>query len=223
MFAAVEDDTLAVDEEAVTRAFDEASHAPLAAGTRHVTLGLAGGTLTLSPTDTAAAGAVSATLGATLNLDASRLVVNATETLHALPKDWSGPPPSIVVTFAGPPRAQRRSFDVAGFLNTVAARAIARETTRVEAFEFDIRERALDAARLQSDHRREADRIKAAADAKAAEATRRAAADLARKAEAARQQKQRADDAGGAQPEAPQPFQAQPPGANADPTAAGRY
>ncbi len=236
----VEEDALAVDDEAVTRAFDEAAKAPLAAGSRPVTLGLAGGTLTLTPVDGAAApagGPVSSEVGATLDLRAFRLAVRATETLHALPKDWSGPPPSIVVTQAGPLPAPRRSFDVAAFLNAVAARAIARESARLEIYEFDIRERALFNARLQSDHRREADRAKAEADAKAAsEAARRAAADLARKAEADRRAKAEAArldkqrDGAAPMPTLPEPtspgphdFQTQPPGTSSDPAAAGRY
>ena len=229
----VEEDALAVDDEAVTRAFDDAARAPLAAGSRAATLGLAGGTLTLTPADDAPAGApVSSEIGATLDVRALHLAVRATETLHALPRDWSGPPPSIVVTQAGPLAAPRRAFDVAAFLNAVAARAIARESARLETYEFDIRERALFNARLQSEHRREADRLKAEADAKAAaEAARRAAAELARKAEAdrraraeaARMEKQRDGPAPpAASPESPG-FQPQPPGTSGDPGAAGRY
>ena len=233
----VEEDALAVDDEAVTRAFEEAAKAPLAAGSRPGTLGLAGGTLALTPTGDAVApagGPVSSEIGAALDLRTLRLAVRATETLHALPKDWSGPPPSIVVTQAGPLAAPRRTFDVGSFLNAVAARAIARESARLETYEFDIRERALFNARLQSEHRREADRLKAEADAKAtAEAARRAAAELARKAEAdrrakaeaARLEKQRDGAAPVPAPASPDPpgFQAQPPGTSGDPAAAGRY
>ena len=242
VFAAVEDDALAVDEEAVTRAFDDAARTPLAAGTRRIALGLASGTLTLTPSLASAnaaptGGLVSSAIGASLDLRAMHLAVRATETLHALPKDWSGPTPSIVVTQSGPIGAPRRSFDVTAFLDTVAARAIARESARVEAYEFDIRERALFNARLQSDHRREQDRLKAEADAKAAaDAARRAAADLARKAEAdrraraeaARLEKQRADDAAQAPASAPGAadaprFRSQPSDSTGDPSSAGRY
>ncbi len=246
VFAAVENDTLAADEEAVTRAFDEAAKAPLAAGSRRVPLGLAGGTLTLTPAGgpasgevgAPAGGPVSSEVGATLDVPTLRLTVRAAETLHALPKDWSGPPPAITVIQAGPLAAPRRSFEVAAFLNAVAARAIARESARIEAYEFDIRERALFNARLQSEHRREADRVKTEADAKtAAEAARRVAADFARKAEADRRARAEADrvdkqrgDAIAPRPANPAPdmsgapgFQAQPPGQTSDPAAAGRY
>ena len=236
VFNAVEDDALAVDEEAVTRAFDEAARTPLAAGTRHAALALASGTLSLGPVEEDAVpqvAAVSSALGLDLDLRAMHLVVRATETLHALPKDWSGPPPSIVVSQSGPPSAPHRTFDVAAFLNAVAARAIARESARVETYEFDIRERALFNARIQSDHRREQDRLKAEADAKAAvESARRAAADLARKAEAdrraraeaARLEKQRADEALQAPGAVEGPrFQSPSPGAASDPASAGRY
>ena len=88
-------------------------------------------------------------------------------------------------------------------MNAVAARAIARASARIEAYEFDVRERAFFNERLQSERRREQDRLKAEADAKAAEAARRAAAEAARRAEAdrraraeaARLEKQRRDDA----------------------------
>ncbi len=246
VFAAVENDTLAVDEEAVTRAFDEAAKAPLAAGSGRVALGLAGGALTLTPVGGPAAGEVGAAVGgpvssevgATLDIPDLRLTVRADETLQALPKDWSGPPPAITVIQAGPLAAPRRSVEVAAFLNAVAARAIARESARIEAYEFDIRERALFNARLQSEHRREADRVKAEADAKvAAEVARRAAADVARKAEADRRARTEADrvdkqrsDAAAQRPANPAldgsdtpGFQAQPPGQTSDPAAAGRY
>lgn len=251
IFKAVEEDTLSVDEEAVTRALSEATTAPFSTATRHVVLGVAGGALTMSPDpgivdDTAP---VATSLGATLDLRTFRLAVRATETLHALPKDWSGPPPVITITQAGPIAAPRRSFDVAGLLNAVAARAIARESARVEAYEFDLRERSLFNTRLGADHRREADRLKAEADARAAVEAARRAAELARKAEAERRAraeaarqdaaKQDAAKQDAARPDAPAAapraapaegapgpaprFDAPPAGVTSDPGAAGRY
>ena len=96
------------------------------------------------------------------------------ETLHALPKGWSGPPPSVVFAFDGPPTAPKRMVDVSAFIDAVATRALARETARIEAYEFDVRERAFFNQRLLSERRREQDRLKAEADARKAEAERRA-------------------------------------------------
>ncbi len=233
VFAAVEDDALAVDDESAVRAFEDASSGSLDVGTRQFAASLAGGSLSLTAQDApTVAGPIAATLDGTLDLRRPQLDVRVGETLKALPKNWTGAPPAIIVRQVGiPGSAPKRSFDISSFINTVAARAIARESARIESYEFDIRERALFNARLEADRRREQDRLKAEADAKAAaEAARKAEAERRAKAEAARLEKQRQDrDAKalsepprGTDPQPPQ-FDTPAPGSTADPSAAGRY
>lgn len=68
-----------------------------------------------------------------------------------LPKGWPGDAPQIGVAWRGPLAAPRRETDVNALSNTVAARALAREIERVEAFEADARERAMHSRRLRAE------------------------------------------------------------------------
>jgi uncharacterized protein involved in outer membrane biogenesis len=189
VFADVEADALAVDEDSIVRALEEAGTAPLNASDRSFGLSLATGVLHLQPTDEPPPAPVRSSIEAALDLRTSTLEEHVQETLSALPKDWKGPLPSIVITLAGPIKAPHRTTDVSSLINAVATRALARESARIEAYEFDIRERALFNQRLQSEDRREQERLKADDDARRAEAERRA------RAEAARVEKQRLDEA----------------------------
>ena len=240
VFDAVEADTLAVDEDSIVRAFEEAAKTPLEAGDRGFDLGLAAGILRLKEASTpeATKANVSSTLDATIDLRRLSLDVRAEETLRALPKNWTGPRPSIVAIQAGPPMAPRRSFDVSSFINAVATRALARESARIEAYEFDIRERAFFNQRLSSERRREEDRVRADEDARRAEAEHKA------RIEAARVEKLRRDEAAKAAhekdeqdrlareqrdrqaspaPGAPATGSGSAPPPGSDPSAAGRY
>ena len=85
----------------------------------------------------------------TLDLRSLALSLTTALTLRAPPKDWVGNPPSITVTWKGPFAAPQRDVDVATLVNGVAARAIARDQARIEAFQDDIRERAFFARRLR--------------------------------------------------------------------------
>ncbi len=196
IFAEVESDALAVDEESIRRAFEENSRGFLASGTRLFGASLAAGMLALTAQDKPiVTGPVATTLEGSFDLRRFRSAVRVGEQLRDLPRNWTGSAPSIGLTEeGGMSGVPERTFDVSNFVNAVAARAITRESARIEAYEFDIRERALFNARLQADRRREQDRLKAEADAKAAvEAARQAEADRRAKAEAARLEKQRAD------------------------------
>ena len=242
LFAEVEGDELSVDADTVARAQADAAQAPAALGTRLFDLSLAGGTLALTPKSDGAptAAPVTSVVDGALDLRQPSLALRVTETLRALPDGWSGTPPALVVAWNGPPRAPARSLDVSAFINAVAARALARETARIEAYELDIRERAFFNARLQSERRRAQDKAKAEADAREAEARAKARREAVAKAaqEKADQEKadrekaerERADQPprGAPQPEqqdrTPDPhFSPQQPGAAADPSAAGRY
>lgn len=71
--------------------------------------------------------------------------------LGQLPKGWPADAPQIGVAWRGPLAAPRRETDVNALSNVVAARALAREIERVEAFEADARERAAHARRLRAE------------------------------------------------------------------------
>lgn len=68
-----------------------------------------------------------------------------------LPKGWPGDAPQVGIAWRGPLSDLRRESDVSALSNTVAARALAREIERVEAFEADARERAMHARRLRAE------------------------------------------------------------------------
>ena len=191
VFDEVENDDLAVDQETVARALEAKAGGTLDLGTRRYGLVLAGGTLQVQEEEGAPAkgATVTSVFGASLDLRQTHLKETIRETLRALPKNWSGPPPSVVFALDGPPTAPKRSVDVSAFLDAVATRALARETARIEAYEFDVRERAFFNQRLFSERRREQDRLKAEADARKAEAERKA------KLEAARLEKIRKEEA----------------------------
>ncbi len=197
VFAEVEADALAVDEDSIVRALEGGSTGPLNLGDRRFDLSLAGGVLRVAPGQvapgqvapgqSALGGAppprrdpVASTFEATLDLGASRFEEHVKETLLALPPNWTGAAPAIVFTLAGPFADPRRSVDVGGLVDAVATRALARESARIEAYEADIRERAFFANRLRSEERREQDRLKVEDDARKAEAERKARLEAAR-------------------------------------------
>jgi hypothetical protein len=69
-------------------------------------------------------------------------LVRVDVTSPRMPKDWSGAAPAATLVWQGRPGAMQRSVDAGPLLNSISARAIAREAARVEALEADIRERA---------------------------------------------------------------------------------
>jgi len=97
--------------------------------------------------------------------------------------------PQVGVAWRGPLEAPRRETDVGALSNVVAARALAREIERVEAFEADQRERAMHIRRLRAERelreneRKLAEFLKAEEERRIAEEKR---AEEARKAEEAR-------------------------------------
>lgn len=109
--------------------------------------------------------------------------------LGAAPKGWPEQLPQIGVAWRGPLEAPRRETDVGALSNVVAARALAREIERVEAFEADQRERAMNVRRLRAERelreneRKLAEFLKAEEERRIAEEKR---AEEARKAEEAR-------------------------------------
>ncbi|WP_158807457.1 AsmA family protein [Beijerinckia sp. L45] len=186
IFDDVEGDRLSVDEDSIVRALDDAAAAALDAGSRPFTLSLASGILHLDPKpDAASKGPVSSTVSASVDLRKPAIDERVAQTLQALPKSWTGAPPQIVILYAGPLKSPARTTDISVFINALATRALARESARIEAYEFDVHERAFFNARLQSDRRREQERLQAEEQA-------RQAVEAARKAEAERRAREAA-------------------------------
>lgn len=125
--------------------------APLQLGTLGVSATLSGGVIRLQPV-THASAAARTEISGLIDLRRADLDLRATMTmLGPPPKGWAGPPPQIAMKWSGPFDAVRREIDPAALSNGLAARALAREIERVEAFEADIRERSFFARRLRAE------------------------------------------------------------------------
>lgn len=193
IFAAVESDQLGVDQgeidRALTREFDKQ---PLSLPSAEFDAGLAAGIFRLTPKPGAAPASpapdqkISLDLQANVDLRSVTLEQRATLALGALPKNWKGAPPQVGLVWTGPLARPTRTLATATFVNALAARAIARESSRIEMQEFDLHERAFFRQRLHSERRREEERVKAEEDARrAAEEAKRAAEDAKRAADLA--------------------------------------
>ncbi len=188
---ASEDDDLTLDgnevERALSREFDKgAAHL----GTIAFDAGLAGGTLRLTPKAAAKRLDPDVTVALQMSLDTTNLALDQKShlTLVALPKDWTGPAPAVDLGMAGSLTNPARTIQSASFLNALAARAIARESARIQAQEFDIHEQAFFYNRLTFERRSEQERLRAIEEAKRAAAA-KAEAEAKAKAEAAEKAK----------------------------------
>ncbi|WP_036257813.1 AsmA family protein [Methylocapsa aurea] len=169
VFSAIEQDHIPIGADAAALALArEFQRAPLALGTLDFDISAASGVVRLSPTPKGGAGAkpfapeqpVTTTVSAALNLRDATLEEHLVFTLNRPAKDWDGRAPSITLKLKGPWSKPVREIDAASFANALAARAILRESARIEAFEFDVRERAFFHQRLLSERRRAQERIK---------------------------------------------------------------
>ncbi len=112
---------------------------------------LAGGLIRLQPLTFDSAGLRSEASGI-VDLRALTLDLRlGLKPLGPLPKGWPADAPQVGVAWRGPLSAPRRETDVNALSNVVAARALAREIERVEAFEADARERAIHSRRLRAE------------------------------------------------------------------------
>lgn len=169
---AVEADKISLDEASVARALErEFDRGEWRMGAARLDVALIGGALKL-----AAPG-----LDATLDLKTMTLEQRNRVASPAAPKGWKGATPQAEVRFVGPVGASARNVDGSALSQALAGRAIAREQARIEAFEFDARERAFFYRRLKSERAREAARVRAAelARLKAIEDARKAAEEAA--------------------------------------------
>ncbi|MBN9469645.1 MAG: AsmA family protein [Bosea sp.] len=149
----------------------------------------AGGVLRVQPVTFERAG-LRAEASGTVDWRAMNLDLRlALRPLSAPPKDWPQQLPQVGFAWRGPIAAPRREADVAALSNVVAARALAKEIERVEAFEADQRERAFFSRRLRAERemreneRKLAEFLKAEEERRLAEEKR---AEEARKLEEAR-------------------------------------
>jgi len=175
VLADVEHDRIAVDEASINRALAaEFDKGALQAGTLPLDIGLAAGVARFSPASGTTARALS---DFALALDARNASLDERLTLRplALPRRWQGPVPSLTLTYKGRLTNPQRMIESASFVNTMAARSIAREQARIQAYEFDLHERVFFNQRLASERKREQERLAAIEDARrAAEAARKA-------------------------------------------------
>ncbi|KPH82907.1 AsmA family protein [Bosea vaviloviae] len=112
---------------------------------------LAGGLVRLQPLSFDSAG-LRAEASGTVDLRAMTADLRlGLKPLGALPKGWPGDAPQVGVAWRGSLALLRREADVNALSNMVAARALAREIERVEAFEADARERAAHSRRLRAE------------------------------------------------------------------------
>ncbi|WP_041367534.1 AsmA family protein [Methylocella silvestris] len=143
----------------------ELKRGDLQAGDRAFDIAIASGVLTLAskPPQPDQSG-----FSASFDFRRALLTQRLTLVDPAPPKGWSGAPPQIVATIKGLAGAPSVEIDAAALANALANRAIQREIARIEAYEFDIHERAFFYQRLLSERRRQAERDEAAAEAAAA-------------------------------------------------------
>jgi hypothetical protein len=115
----------------------EIIRAPLTLDAPEVTAQVSGGVARLQASQFSAA------------IDLRRMSLEARVPLPAgdLPKNGNGASPQIAALWRGPLIAPQRDLEAGAFVNALAARAIARESARIEALEADLRERALFARR----------------------------------------------------------------------------
>lgn len=72
-------------------------------------------------------------------------------TTEQAPADWTGPIPQAGVSWKSVSGAVERSVDTATLTNVLTTRAVTRELLRIEAFEFDLRERNFFIRRLKAE------------------------------------------------------------------------
>lgn len=189
VFSAVEDDQLSIDEAEIDRVLlTEFDKQPLSLGNAEFDAGLAAGVLRLSQKETETVSGVTENLQVAVDLRDLTLDQSNLLSLAAVPKNWNGALPQVTLGWKGSLANPTQTLDAANFVNALAARAIARQSARIEAQEFDVYEHAFFLSRLQSERQREAERLQAEDDARHT-----AELEQLKKAEAARAE-QNADD-----------------------------
>lgn len=149
--ALAEKDAIAPDERTISTALQKAFvHAPLSVRALDVDVLAAGGVVRFQPARIEAPGAEITLSGV---FDLRSLVSEQTLEIvsRTIPPKWSDPNPRVRILWSGPPDKASRSIDSAALVNGLSARAILRESARIEALEADILERAMFNRRLRAD------------------------------------------------------------------------
>ncbi len=159
-----------VDETAIAESLaTELDRGALSLGAVTDPVTVAAGTMRFPPVRVQKA-AIQAEATGSLDLTTLTLSMKTTATATTSPKDWVGAPPQVGVVWTGPFANPARDIDAATLVNGIAARAIARDQTRIQDFQDDIRERAFFAGRLRTiEAEQQAARDKAKAEADAAD------------------------------------------------------
>lgn len=169
VFTAVEEDQLGIDEAEIDRVLlSEFGKAPLSLGNRTFDGELAAGVLRLTEKNAPAKKiepGITASASASLDLRDLTIDQEVLLTLVSLPRNWSGVPPQLTLAWKGNISAPVQTIDAGNFVNALAARAIARESARIQAQEFDVHEHAVFMSRLESERRREQEKLQAEEDA----------------------------------------------------------
>lgn len=163
VFAAVEDDRLGIDEAEIDRVLlAEFGQHSLSLGKAGFDAGLAAGVLRLSEKNAGSARiepGITNDLQIAFDLRDLTLDQESVLSLVAVPKNWSGALPQVTLAWKGSIADPEESVDASTFVNGLAARAIARESARIQAQEFDVHEHAFFVNRLQSERQRENRRL----------------------------------------------------------------
>lgn len=149
--ALAEKDAIAPDERTISVALQKAfEQAPLRFGALDMDVLAAGGVVRFQPVKVAAPGAEVVLSGAfnvrSLGVEQALEIVSRTT-----PPRWTDPNPRARIVWSGLPDEASRSIDSAALVNGLSARAILRESARIEALEADIRERAMFYRRMRAD------------------------------------------------------------------------
>ncbi len=167
--------TDSIDPGEIAQAVDrELDRAALTLGDLTVPVTIAAGVLRSDIVKIESPTVASQTTGS-LDLKTLQISLRTTATLLLRPKDWIGRAPQVSIEWKGPLKAPTRQIDAAELVNGIAARAIARDQARIDAFQDDVRERAFFARRLKAI---EAEQAAKAAQAKAEADRQKAEADL---------------------------------------------
>ncbi|MDP4593298.1 MAG: AsmA family protein [Beijerinckiaceae bacterium] len=124
------------------------ANAPLSFGEKTFTMAIAGGVARFETAPAKAlAGDVDGKVSATFDLAKLTGLAKLDFVARARPQDWSGALPAVSLERmlqpqSGKPADAGTRIIASAFVNGVSARAIVREVARMEALEFDIRERA---------------------------------------------------------------------------------
>ncbi len=149
--ALAEKDAIAPDERTMSTALQKAfDAAPIRIPALDVDLLAANGVLRLQPVKIDLQRA-DATFAAALDLRTLSVEQTMEIVSRVTPPKWSEPNPRVRIMWSGPLQKPVRSIDAAQLVNGLSARAIQRESARIEALDADIRERAMFNRRLRMD------------------------------------------------------------------------